>query len=42
MTGVVEYIVAFLSALAELTMEMAPYLLLGFLFAGILYVCGIQ
>lgn len=38
MTGVVEYIVAFLSALAELTMEMAPYLLLGFLFAGILYV----
>ena len=28
----------FLSALATLTLEMAPYLLLGFLFAGILYV----
>jgi uncharacterized membrane protein YraQ (UPF0718 family)/copper chaperone CopZ len=34
----VEYIVQFLLALADLTMEMAPYLLLGFLFAGILYV----
>ncbi len=34
----IEYVGQFLSALADLTMEMAPYLLLGFLFAGILYV----
>lgn len=33
-----DYIVQFFPALAGLTMEMAPYLLLGFLFAGILYV----
>lgn len=33
-----KYLLQFLSALADLTMEMAPYLLLGFLFAGILYV----
>jgi uncharacterized membrane protein YraQ (UPF0718 family)/copper chaperone CopZ len=32
------YVGQFLLALADLTMEMAPYLLLGFLFAGILYV----
>ncbi len=31
------YILQYLDALANLTMEMAPYLLLGFLFAGILY-----
>ena len=35
---VLSYIYEFLSALADLTLEMAPYLLLGFLFAGILYV----
>ena len=35
---IMEYIMKFLSALATLTLEMAPYLLLGFLFAGILYV----
>ena len=34
----IEYVGQFLLALADLTMEMAPYLLLGFLFAGILYV----
>ena len=34
----IEYIEFFLLALADLTMEMAPYILLGFLFAGILYV----
>jgi len=34
----IDYIGQFMLALAELTMEMAPYLLLGFLFAGILYV----
>jgi uncharacterized membrane protein YraQ (UPF0718 family)/copper chaperone CopZ len=34
----IAYIGQFLLALADLTMEMAPYLLLGFLFAGILYV----
>jgi len=34
----IDYIGQFLLALADLTMEMAPYLLLGFLFAGILYV----
>jgi len=34
----IDYIRQFLLALADLTMEMAPYLLLGFLFAGILYV----
>jgi uncharacterized membrane protein YraQ (UPF0718 family)/copper chaperone CopZ len=33
-----DYIGQFITALADLTMEMAPYLLLGFLFAGILYV----
>jgi uncharacterized membrane protein YraQ (UPF0718 family)/copper chaperone CopZ len=32
------YVGQFILALADLTMEMAPYLLLGFLFAGILYV----
>ncbi|HEC44639.1 MAG TPA: heavy metal-associated domain-containing protein [Bacteroides sp.] len=32
------HILQYLSAFADLTMEMAPYLLLGFLFAGILYV----
>lgn len=32
------YLVQYLNALATLTMEMAPYLLLGFLFAGILFV----
>ena len=31
------YILQYLDALANITMEMAPYLLLGFLFAGILY-----
>ena len=35
---IIDYITEFLSALADLTMEMAPYLLLGFLFAGILFV----
>ncbi len=35
---IVQYIFDFLAALANLTLEMAPYLLLGFLFAGILYV----
>jgi len=34
----IEYIGQFLLALVDLTMEMAPYLLLGFLFAGILFV----
>jgi uncharacterized membrane protein YraQ (UPF0718 family)/copper chaperone CopZ len=38
MEGTMDYILQFLSALAQLTMEMSPYLLLGFLFAGILYV----
>lgn len=33
-----DYIINYLSALWELTLEMSPYLLLGFLFAGILYV----
>ena len=33
-----QYIVQYLNAFADMTMEMAPYLLLGFLFAGILYV----
>ncbi len=33
-----QYIDQYMSAFADLTMEMAPYLLLGFLFAGILYV----
>ena len=33
-----QYIIQYLTALADLTMEMAPYLLLGFFFAGILYV----
>ncbi len=32
-----EYIVAFWNELVDLTVEMAPYLMLGFLFAGILY-----
>jgi uncharacterized membrane protein YraQ (UPF0718 family)/copper chaperone CopZ len=32
-----EYILRYAEALAGLTMEMAPYLMLGFLFAGILY-----
>jgi uncharacterized membrane protein YraQ (UPF0718 family)/copper chaperone CopZ len=32
------YIIQYLNAFADLSMEMAPYLLLGFLFAGILYV----
>lgn len=35
---ILHYITGFMEAVAELTMEMAPYLLLGFLFAGILYV----
>ncbi len=35
---VLNYIYEFLNALADLTMEMAPYLMLGFLFAGILFV----
>ena len=34
----IAFVREFLLALADLTMEMAPYLLLGFLFAGILYV----
>ena len=34
----IDYVGQFLLALADLTMEMAPYLLLGFLFAGILFV----
>ncbi len=34
----IDYIGQFLLALTDLSMEMAPYLLLGFLFAGILYV----
>ena len=34
----IQYINQYLTALADLTMEMAPYLLLGFFFAGILYV----
>ncbi len=33
-----QYIVQYFNAFANLSMEMAPYLLLGFLFAGILYV----
>ncbi len=33
-----QYIIQYLNAFADLSMEMAPYLLLGFLFAGILYV----
>jgi len=33
-----EYIIEYFRALIELTMEMAPYLMLGFLFAGIMYV----
>lgn len=33
-----QYIAKYLNAFAGLAMEMAPYLLLGFLFAGILYV----
>ncbi len=33
-----DYILPYLNAFADLSMEMAPYLLLGFLFAGILYV----
>ncbi|MFC2115619.1 permease, partial [Bacteroidota bacterium] len=33
-----QYIFQYLTALANLTMEMAPYLLLGFFFAGILYI----
>jgi uncharacterized membrane protein YraQ (UPF0718 family)/copper chaperone CopZ len=33
-----QYVFQYLNAFADLTMEMAPYLLLGFLFAGILYV----
>ena len=33
-----KYINQYLGAFADLSMEMAPYLLLGFLFAGILYV----
>jgi uncharacterized membrane protein YraQ (UPF0718 family)/copper chaperone CopZ len=32
------YVVQYFTAFADLSMEMAPYLLLGFLFAGILYV----
>jgi hypothetical protein len=32
-----EYITAFWNELVDLTIEMAPYLMLGFLFAGILY-----
>lgn len=32
-----EWIILFWNALVKLTIEMAPYLLLGFLFAGILY-----
>lgn len=38
MNGLWGYIVEFLEELIVLTMEMAPYLLLGFLFAGILKV----
>jgi uncharacterized membrane protein YraQ (UPF0718 family)/copper chaperone CopZ len=38
MAGLMDHIVRFFAALVELTLEMAPYLLLGFLFAGILYV----
>jgi uncharacterized membrane protein YraQ (UPF0718 family)/copper chaperone CopZ len=38
MPGMMDYIIQFLSALVDITLEMAPYLLLGFLFAGILYV----
>ncbi len=38
MAGVKDFILQFLSALVGLTLEMAPYLMLGFLFAGILYV----
>ena len=33
-----QYIRQYLTALVNLTMEMGPYILLGFLFAGILYV----
>ncbi|KPL11179.1 MAG: hypothetical protein AMS26_20545, partial [Bacteroides sp. SM23_62] len=33
-----DYTIRFLSALVDISLEMAPYLLLGFLFAGILYV----
>ncbi len=33
----IQYLTQYLNALADLTLEMAPYLLLGFLFAGILY-----
>lgn len=32
-----QYINLYLTALADITLEMAPYLLLGFLFAGIMY-----
>jgi len=35
---VFDYIIAFVRSLINLTTEMAPYLLLGFLFAGILFV----
>jgi uncharacterized membrane protein YraQ (UPF0718 family)/copper chaperone CopZ len=34
----IQYILEYLNAFADLGMEMAPYLLLGFLFAGILFV----
>ncbi len=38
METILNLVTEFLGALAALTLEMAPYLLLGFLFAGILYV----